>query len=234
MNKMTDLFPAAAVVLSVFAAVSAHAEPPEECAGNAVDERFYNLGYVKGVSLVDQAWDGLGPNPCECDPYYFADIVAAAFAAGTPAPGSPHAVWCHWAGSYQGAIERANELLYVPDDTATSSDDKLAFSTYGFRCPLFDCYFDGYLIGEMAATFYCELSIAFGGLGLDEWLVRGSFSFCGLFFTYGCDRSFDYHTSVYPEDGGDQQCLPYTVEPFLEVYAQTRYNQCLYDIAESQ
>jgi hypothetical protein len=203
------------LLLTVCASGEALATIPSECNDDGGLERFYNLGVVKGQSLVNQAWDGLGEPTCDNDLlWYFPGIVIEAFEAGAPGPDSPIEVYCHYVGSYVGAIERVDELL-------------------GVGCNCMHSYLEGDMIGEMAAIFYCELSIALGGLGLDEWLVQGELSYCGEEFVEACEERFDDLTQSYPS-AVDPQCLPYTpyYDPpdYEEVWEQTQHNQCIYSI----
>jgi hypothetical protein len=220
MKKIIDFGALATLTLSLCLAGTAYAandEPVAECSGIR-NAQFYSLGYIKGVSLVNQAWNSLGTFPEVCDHDLipeFVGIVINAFEAGRPAPGSLLAVYCHWAGSLDGSAERANELIADCDDYCNES---------------------GYMIGEMAAIFYCQLSIAFDGLGHDEWLVRIDPSYCGELFEGACEDRFDDVTYNYPS-GIDPQCREYTESPFsvppdLGVYEETRYNQCSYAIVE--
>jgi hypothetical protein len=217
MKKIADFCVLGTLTLSLcLAGVANAAVPPEECL-DARDLRFFNLGVFKGVSLVNQAWASLGDDPCRADNVEsFVAVVIAAFEAGTPASGSPETVWCHWLGSYLGSAERADELF----DTAQCA---------GMCCD------EGRMIGEMAATFYCELSIEFGGLGLDQWLVAAELTYCAENFVACCEEEFVNVTMAYPSQN-DPQCLAYT--PFdnppysEEVYNQTKHNQCIYEIEE--
>jgi hypothetical protein len=213
MKKIADFRALGTLALSLCLAGVAHAEPPSECNDDGRNERFYDLGVYKGVSLVNQAWASLEPDQCNHDKLLdFVGIVSAAFEAGAPAPDSPLAVYCHYTGSYVGAIERANEMA----NTCVE-----------------DCQLNGYMIGEMAAIFYCQLSIALGGLGLDDWVVEGDLTPCGEEFVAGCQDRFVELTQVYPS-ATDPRCLPYT--PYYEppydenVYNTTKNNQCIYEL----
>jgi hypothetical protein len=246
MKKNAKFFASAVLSLSLGLPGVAFAEVPAACDSDR-DKRFYDLGVFKGRSLVDQAYASLELEPDEtlCDCFEdFHEAVVRAFEAAAPPVDSPRSVLCHYAGSYEGAIARVDELTVdavehtdeLAVDAVEHTDEltvdavERADELSGIRC-LIECYVLGRFIGEMAATFYCDLSIALGGLGLDEWLVEGSITFCGVLFVYGCHRMFDYLTPRYPSVD-DPQCLPYTQAPYLEVYAQARHNQCIYDIEE--
>jgi hypothetical protein len=237
MKKNAEFYVCAVLLLSLVLPGVAFAEVPAACDDDGYNERFYNLGGIKGRSLVDQAYDSLALEPDEtlCDCFEaFQETVIMAFEAVAPPPDSPHSVLCHYAGSYEGAIARVDELTV--DVVEQSSDLKkanavaFAYERSSIGC-LIECYVLGRFIGEMAATFYCDLSIALDGLGLAEWLVEGRTTFCGVLFGFGCRGMFDYLTPRYPSEE-DPQCLPYTQPPYLEVYAQARHNRCIYDIEE--
>jgi hypothetical protein len=228
MKRITDFCVLGALTLSLCLAGVANAapNPPAECDGGR-NERFFRFGYIKGASLVNQAWAGLGGDPCRSEELAtFVDNVMAAFTAGAPPSDAPTTVLCHYAGSYQGAGERASELV---------------------RQCVGECCTEGELIGEMAAVFYCELSIQLDGLGLDDWLVELDTTLCSEEFTECCQRLFDDVTVAYPSPG-DSQCEPYRAsdppddcppyvpeavnmqcEEYDEVYCQARHNQCVYE-----
>jgi hypothetical protein len=236
MKSNAKFFASALLLLSLGVSGVAFAQEVPVACETSRNERFYNLGVKKGRSLVNRAYDSLALEPGEtlCDCYEdFQEKVVRAFEAAAPPPSSPRSVLCHYAGSFEGAITRVDELAvefleFVEGNTVDGVE--WAGEPNSIRC-LIDCYVQGLFIGEMAATFYCDLSIALGGLGLDEWLVGGRITFCGMLFVYGCHRMFNYLTPRYPSEE-DPQCLPYTQSPYLEVYAQTRHNQCLYEIEE--
>lgn len=200
------------LTLGLVARPAIAADPPAECASGR-NLRFFDLGVMKGISLVDQAWASLEEPQCDDNRVLdFIDIVQAAIEAGAPAAGSPDMVLCHYAGTFGGALEEANELVNQCAD---------------------ECITNGYMIGEMAATFYCELSIALDGLGMDEWIPVCHLSPCGEMFTGACQEAFDALTQVYPSES-DALCLPYTTfydPPYdSDVYDTARHNQCIYEL----
>lgn len=237
MKKNIKLYSWIVLLLSLGLSGVAFADLPKACAKDSRAERFYDLGVLKGRSLVDQSYYksvDLESSETLCDCFEtFQDIVINAFEAAAPPQDSPLTVLCHYAGSYEGAIERVAELTVdLVDQTIDPSVDAGEQITQrsGFQC-LLDCYVLGRFVGDVAATFYCDLSIALGGLALDEWLVGGRITFCSVLFEYGCHRMFDYLTPRYPSVE-DPQCLPYTQSPYLEVYSQVRHNQCIYTAEE--
>jgi hypothetical protein len=247
MRKSIKFYLYTVVLLSLGLPGTAFAEVPAACDDDDREERFFDLGILKGRSLVDQAYNSLAlesdASLCDCFET-FQEIVMKAFEAAAPPPDSPLSVLCHYAGSYEGAVARVDELIVdvvarddeptedaVPQTTRLSPDAvTLTTERSSLQC-LIECYTLGRFFGEMAATFYCDLSIALGGLALDEWLVEGRTTFCSVLFEYGCHRMFDYLTPRYPSQD-DPQCLPYTRPPYLEVYAQVRHNQCIYNVEE--
>jgi hypothetical protein len=220
MKKIADFCVLGTLALSLCLAGVANAvEPPDECVGGR-NETFFDLGVVKSISLVNQAWASLGDDQCRSDKLAeFVEIVIAAFEAAGPDPDSvvPETVLCHWAGSYAGSVERASFLVNQCSGT---------------------CCYEGNMIGEMAAIFYCNLSIALGGIGHDQWLVDVNITLCGEEFVRCCEKEFDRLTPIYPSEG-DPQCLPYTQSPFsyppdAGVYEETRHNQCVYEVETPQ
>jgi hypothetical protein len=230
MEKISNFCVLGTLTLSLCLGGAANAaEPPEECEGGR-KERFFKFGYLKGVSLVDQAWAGSGDDPCRSEELEdFVDEVIASFGAGAPPSNSPETALCYYAGSYAGVGDRA-------------------FSVLDECC--MECCLMGNMIGEMAAIFYCELSLQLGGLGLDEWLIELDVALCGDAFTECCEAMFDEISAAFPS-AEDPQCLPYTPSnpdddcpPYTpaaidmkrggeydEVYCQARHNQCVYEPA---
>jgi hypothetical protein len=213
MKRIANFYVLGALAMSLFlAGVANAANPPSECVGGR-KEMFFNMGVIKGASLVSQTWNGLGDDPCRADAVdEFVDIVTDAFQAGAPPAGSPDTVLCHYAGTFAGALEKANELV----NTCTEL-----------------CCAEGEMIGEMAAIFYCLLSIDADGLGLDEWLVDIDMTLCGDLFSECCEERFAEYTQVYPSED-EPLCLPYTTyydPPYdSDVYEQAQKNQCVYAV----
>lgn len=98
-----------------------------------------------------------------------------------------------------------------------------------------ECRDDGRFTGQVTATTYCELSIAFGGLGVDDLLVPGPESRCSRAFEEACGKAFDEVAQNYQKVSGDPSadCTPFTTGEFREAYEVARFNQCLFSLAEA-
>lgn len=85
-----------------------------------------------------------------------------------------------------------------------------------------DCCDEGEAIGELAAEIYCQLSILLGGLGEPDLFVRRPVWTCGFSFQTCCDSMFVGFSQDFPE------CLPYTEDPYYDIWDGTRVMQCSY------
>jgi hypothetical protein len=195
-------FVAAACAAGILAgATAAFAAPPAQCA-DPHDTRLYNLGVLKGRSLVNEAWNA--PSIAhDCDKIdALKQLVVTVFNVAPPPGTPPLGGVCQGLGMRDGAVARINEI--------------------GTACNA-ACAADGSFIGELAAELYCQLSEALGGLGLDITLLDGALNSCGTHFEGACFTHFDSQVLV------DTSCTPFTIAPFTAVYNQARSNQCIYN-----
>jgi hypothetical protein len=195
---------------SLFVTQARAQDVPVDCASFA---SAYRTGYSGGRSIARSAWSSRNVAQSCANIDVFRVAVTSALATrmryelnlgGAPTQSAA----CRSLGFAQGATDTVDGLLNQCADT---------------------CFLEGQFIGEIAAVAYCELSIALGGLGLDELLLRGPVEVCGTAFEVGCDSNFQTRAVSY-RNGDNIQCLPYTRVPFLEVFWQTQNNQCAYEL----
>lgn len=176
--------------------------PPPACTAT-IDARQYNTGFLIGQRIVQSAV--LSINSCdEID--FFVNVILDNVARFTLPRGASNALACRYAGQVEGVIQEMDNQARLCDD---------------------QCFADGQVIGEISAAAYCELSILLGGLAEPDAFVRRPTLTCGFNFEVGCDSSFIGVSRAYENAFG--QCLPFTQDPFFEVWDQTRINQCAYD-----
>jgi hypothetical protein len=87
---------------------------------------------------------------------------------------------------------------------------------------------DGRAVGEVAAALYCDLSIALGGLGVDELLEPAAADACSRTFESACRSAFDRAARGIPN------CRQFTRAEFREAYEVARFNQCVFAVREEQ
>jgi hypothetical protein len=172
---------------------------PAFCTGS--NAKAFLDGKKLGPSLVRQAWAGFRGGCAQIE--VFADKVNTAFAAANLTAPTTFTK-CRYLGWVQGAVEQVDTFFNSCADT---------------------CFLEGEFVGNLVADVYCQLSIALGGLATADDFIRGPVEVCGLGFETACDSTFLTKTTGFP--GG--QCLPFTREPFLDVYFQTQTNQCAFD-----
>lgn len=180
---------------------------PAECS-SARPARFYDRGFDGGASMTDQAWNGVGQDPDKVDQLQDA-VLAAVAALGVPPAPSPTAL-CEFLGFVDGL---RYELAVIQ------------YTVVGM------CVEDGTFTGHFVAVAYCKLSLALGGLGLDEDLIRLAVGLCGASFQAACESTLDTETLAFPDVVNGHVCSDYVVAPFNGVYAQVRNNQCAYSPA---
>jgi cysteine-rich repeat protein len=178
---------------------------PEICQTSDQNIQFYNLGFLKGGNLVDQAWNAIDQdcNALVEDTFFKTIILNLIYGMSLP-PDATERVACHFYGSIAGIVARLLELEE--------------------EC-LEQCVLDGQFVGEFAAVMYCELSIALGGLSLADDLIEGILSLCGAAMVPACENTFETVAATY-ETISLESCAPYVD---TEVYDQAKHNQCVYN-----
>ncbi len=167
------------------------------------DTQAYTAGFSAGGSLVRQAWARIR----NCDRIEQLEAaVTTAIQRSVPATSPTSYLTCRFAGMVSGMEAQVGGLFNSCADA---------------------CFLEGQFVGEIAAVAYCELSILLGGLGLDDFLIRGPVATCGLTFEIGCDANFETTALNYANPFG--QCLPFVRSPFEAVFFQAQNNQCAYD-----
>lgn len=194
-----------AVVLAVLAATatSATASIPSQCT-DPIPKRRYTTGYNQGVDSTNTAWNDFQPK-C-ADATAFSQIIKSNLANYTinEIPPSRNTV-CRYGGYVTGVLDTVDSIMASCNE----------------------CYALGKLIGEVSAIAYCELSIALQGLGPADDFLRGPVTACGVNYQDGCDRNFEVASQDYSNGSGI--CLPYTADPFSEIWRSAELIQCAYN-----
>jgi hypothetical protein len=176
-------------------------ELPAACSATR-NAQAYQAGVLGGASLVRQAWAAIR----DCDRIELLEsVVQAGLRRSVPTSSPTPYLQCRFAGMVNGAMAETEGLFYQCADA---------------------CYMEGQFVGEIAAFAYCELSILLGGLALADDFIRGPVQTCGLGFEIACDTNFVTTAMTYSNASGS--CTPYTRNPFVAVFEQTRENQCAY------
>ena len=192
------------IVFSTMESVAfADDEMPASCTGG-YEEIAYNAGWTSGSNLVAMAWAMV--NDCSRIEY-FEYVIKSNIDRLTVPPWASPDVACRYAGYVNGTMHAIYDIYQ--------------------ECEI-RCYNDGTIIGEFSAKMYCDLSLAFNGLSLDDDFIRAPVQLCGYNFEFACDFTFMYVTFTYSNALGF--CEPYTRDPYFEVWDQARNNQCAYDI----
>ncbi|MDC0747590.1 hypothetical protein [Polyangium mundeleinium] len=188
-----------------FAAEAAAATPPPACRTER-EQRFFRSGVQTGERLVRMAWGAVDREGEGCDlvQRFESDVLSNLDDLRLP-PGSHRAVACQHVGIIAGAEEEAIRSLN--------------------RC-VGRCCEEGSLIAKMKGQLYCDLSIAFGGLGEDQFFERLDVAICGGAFQTCCDSTYLSFTRAYRNAYGE--CIPYTRGRFISVWTQARRLSCAY------
>lgn len=184
---------------------AAEAQVPPPICNTAQEIRQFLIGLRTGHSLARQAIasvEDASPEPNICDDLE-AVVDLRALIQGivddlTEIPPSEVAA-CRLQGHIIGLLSEVDDLQDSCEDT---------------------CIADGQFIGEISAELYCALSIALDGLGLADLFDRLAATACGELFQSACDTKF-FATAT-----GDPECLPFTADPFDDVFFVAQNNQC--------
>lgn len=185
---------ASSLVLAVsestaLAALPCELTPPAECAALR-DTMGYTAGVYQGMSLVGQIWgstavgqniDNWGLLKTQVDTA-IPTIVASAYTSAWS-----QYTQCRVQGLLDGTVCKMNQIDPIPG-----------------------CQMDGGDWGSISAALYCNLSIAFGGLGdVAPWFIRPTPGMCGDKFQNYCEDVYRYSATR-----GADDLLP-EVEAFL-------------------
>lgn len=176
----------------------------DRCAGERATTA-YQRGFRRGWKSVQRAWDRHGDDCDETEA--FVDRVTERIEhAQQRCDADDDSTYrrCRIAGATAGAFAALEQIQLACDD----------------RCML-----DGELVGQVAATTYCELAIGGAPLEAEAW-VRGPLNQCGLQYEVACDSSFIGTSIDYANPQG--QCEPFTEGAFATVWDRTRLKACDY------
>lgn len=195
-----------ASITAVAVTTSALADVPIGCQESNFTIRGYQSGVAMGRSLVQRAWASVN----DCDELeLFTDIVVTNVQSYQIGGASTYTI-CRHTGMVDGVFQELDAVWLQCDG---------------------QCCQEGQVIGELAAELYCQLSIILGGLAAPDDFVRRPVFTCGFTFETCCDTDF-IGTSLSFEgfnlEGELVQCLPYTQNPYVEVWNGTRELQCMY------
>jgi hypothetical protein len=226
---LTALFvaaePAAAAPLSPPAAPVA----PAACKTGR-NLRGWQAGVSSGQTTVHRLWVQLGEDPAEFDELQalVVDTLSTTLSSYLTAGIVPYAS-CRAQGYLDGAVYRLRLLR-----------------------PLV-CVLDGADWATITANFYCDLSVAFGGLPLGELYLRAPAGVCGDYFQTTCEDVYRNVASngsdpLDPElasflwsNGTDPASLPYgpacvayTRSPHRAVFDGYVHNDCSYEVVSPE
>lgn len=186
----------------VAVAEGAAAEPPTQCKDEKLEKAFHR-GWEAGKRRVAQVWSDFG----ECGQVdEFVERVIERIQDLVPDREKDKArKRCRYVGMLEGVLD---ELDVIQQGCVT------------------ECFLDGDVVGAIEAKTYCDLIIeAAGELDPAAW-IRMPVGTCGVAFEVGCDAQFLATTRAYQNEFG--ACLPYTTEPYFEIWDVSRLQSCDY------
>lgn len=190
------------VIVGVCFAGNAMAQVAPPGCSEPREQRAFDAGVQSGRSLVEQAWNAVD----ECNNLErFSKVVMDTLSSVSLPPGSDDYVVCRTVGTLAGAA-------YQVDETWT-------------QCAI-ECCDEGNLVGWIMGKLYCDLSIAFGGVRLVNYLVQQPMNFCGAVAQNCCRSEFQSFTPTYRSHWGE--CRPYTRGAFASTWVQSRNSVCAF------
>jgi hypothetical protein len=162
--------------------------------------RGYSAGVLLGKNVVSQAWNAVSHDPDQFDAFKTAVRTSVHHAIHLLATDASDYVQCRAKGMAQGVCDQL--------DTIQTSVSNI-------------CLLDGSAWGELSADLYCALSDAFGGLDVSGLLPNPPDGLCGTSFEDACADEFAAFAS-------QPACHAFTVAPFVEVFAESQTNMCIY------
>lgn len=151
----------------------------------------FDQGYNQGRNLINQLFQKTGADDlqrCQRNDQFASDVTTNIQRLTLP-PNATDFVACRHSGLAHGTYEAL-----------------LAISS---KCD-FECSFNGQLIGELSAKFYCDFAITFDGYPADpNWIPRNAFTTCDFSFTSSCDITFNVEADQFVQPVTALSCQPY-------------------------
>jgi hypothetical protein len=182
------------LLLVVLSSAKARAtDPPPECR-EGVYFTAYRAGFIRGGSIVSQAWDGLDESCWNVDLLHEAvsDSIASYRPSLERATG-PFArrVNCQFGGHVVGMTERVDEIMV--------------------DCGAYCCE-RGAAMGGHFAHAYCLIAIAARGGHDPGGFIRPFVPYCGRHYEYCCTSASDEYASSWAE------CVPFIRYPYDDAF----------------
>lgn len=193
--------------------------PPAVCASGR-ELRGWQAGVATGASLVKQIWmsAAVAQDPDNWE-LFKEEVTTVIPGVVTSLPQGSQYVKCRT----QGLLE-STTCTMIPHNPGPQ------------------CAFDGFDWGNISAAVYCQLSEDLGGLAnVEPWYIRPVPGMCEDKFQTWCEDTYRYvatntsdpfeatHVPPYYPDG-DPQCVPYTQATFADVFNNSVYVDCSYNI----
>jgi hypothetical protein len=204
MKMISRLFSVLVGVIGMTAILSHTAlaqDVPGSCQAPARAQTQYLTGEKFGKLVVDQAWNTINQD-CGLVESFISNVESVFNRLILP-PNATQAVQCRHAGIINGGIDALDDLWTVCESLCTS---------------------DGDAVGKLIGKLYCDLSISIRGLDLADDFTRGDVTYCQGLGEIFCDASYMSFTLTYETPSGS--CLPYTDDPYTDVWDQYRNNGC--------
>jgi hypothetical protein len=175
-------------------------EIPESCS-EPKKARLYNVGYSNGEKFTSKSWEKI--DNCDNIEHFETLLIDKIKHFDIVEDEKNNA--CLFNGYVNAVLSEVNNIYD--------------------RCGTL-CYNKGEIMGELAATAYCKMSLS--GLHSVDAFVREPVRFCGFSYELACDVTFLYSTFIYSSDIGD--CEYYTYGEYSEIWDQVRNIHCAYMI----
>jgi len=171
---------------------------PESCTGT-YELQIYNAGVLSGENIVTMGWKVIN----DCQQIETFDNIVMDLVRRFQLPVNASTItMCRYSGYVNGVMAAVSDIYQNCEGL---------------------CYNEGAILGRLAGTIYCDLSIALGGLAKPDDFIVAPVNTCGPSFTFACKESYKNTTDNYTPTGS---CTPYTKDPYTEVWTQFRDIEC--------
>lgn len=172
------------------------------------NKQSFDQGYNQGKNLINQLFLKVGADDlqrCQRNDQFASDVTTNIQRLTLPANATDF-VACRHSG-----------LAYGTYDALLAINSKCDF----------ECTFNGELIGELSAKFYCDFAITFDGYPADpNWVPRNAFTSCDYSFTTSCDIKFNVEADQFVQPVTTLSCKPYIDFAEDSAYLRTRGLSC--------
>jgi hypothetical protein len=195
------------MVIAILLTQDVFAARPQVCT-QGFNSASFDQGYSQGKNLISSLFQAIGTDAlqrCQREDYFASQVTRNIERLTLPINATDF-VRCRHSGLFHGVYAQLWTISNICD---------------------FTCAYNGRLIGELSAKFYCDFAITFNGFPLDpNWVPRNPYTTCDFTFATACENIFDVVAGNFIQPGTNLSCKPYISHQVSSPYYLTKDYSC--------